>query len=141
MENHPDKYVQAEILFESDKRALKEKSCGDHYLLLKHDAEQGSILVTNFPNKYFFLIFHRALIAQQAIQQLLLGYWTIFITFNIQKALQYYRSAQKYTSAGNGILIREIGMLRLTSFNFKQHFECKSKKSLLLMVLRPVLIV
>jgi len=41
IQDHPDKYVQAEILFESDKKALLSKSKGDYYLLVKNDPEEA----------------------------------------------------------------------------------------------------
>ena len=41
IQDHPDKYVQAEILFESDKKALLSKSKGDYHLLVKNDPEEA----------------------------------------------------------------------------------------------------
>ena len=41
IQDHPDKYVQAEILFESDKKALLSKSKGDYHLLVKNDPSEA----------------------------------------------------------------------------------------------------
>merc|ERR1711885_10116 len=39
--NHPDKYVQAEINYESDRVALQAKSRGDYYYLIKQDYQSA----------------------------------------------------------------------------------------------------